>query len=191
MYTHQNDVCTLSAPTGQSIENTPPDMAPGVLFARASESDISIDTINRYSFLNAQPKNFDPQLLATARARMQAHVAKSYEWRGIVPDEPPPPPDDWIAAQFLAIAPWPQLAELLDQLWRTRKQPGDRYGQFRYAWFLSVAADRILGISPNDLKRERQARQAKKLKMFPAQASSAHTDLQAQIAAAAGRKGMR
>lgn len=62
------------------------------------------------------------------------------------------PPDAKIVAQILTVAPWPQLQDLLYDLMAERKQPGHSY-----AWYLTVALQRIHGISPQVQKAQRTA----------------------------------
>src|SRR6185437_14250586 len=61
-------------------------------------------------------------------------------------------PDDAITAQFLTVAEWPRLEVLLSDLAAERKETGYSYG-----WYVTVALQRIHGLSPARL-REMRAR---------------------------------
>ena len=61
-------------------------------------------------------------------------------------------PDDAITAQFLAVAEWPRLDALLYDLAAERKEAGYSYG-----WYVTVALQRIHGLSPARV-REMRAR---------------------------------
>jgi DNA-binding MarR family transcriptional regulator len=95
-----------------------------------------------------------------------------------------PFPDERIIAQFLSVAPWPQLEEMLTDLMKERVQPGEKY-----AWFVAVAMQRIHGIRPEVLREHRaklrvvkgeQKRDAEELK-----------DIHAQVAHLAGVRRLR
>jgi hypothetical protein len=97
------------------------------------------------AILRANPKKIDPELLARARDRLYGYMRKF--GRSLEPH----PPDQQIVAQFAAIAPWPQLDGVLEELWRRRQPAGDSY-----AWFLGVALQRIHGLRFEDVRRRRQ-----------------------------------
>jgi hypothetical protein len=68
--------------------------------------------------------------MADARRWMHGYMAKFH-----APDNPDPhPPDDKIVAQFLTIAPWLRLLNMIYELMAERQQAGHSY-----AWFISVA----------------------------------------------------
>ncbi len=171
------------APPSEVAENTPPEMVPNV---PSKYIEVSSNNIDRCSFLDARPKDFEPELLNQACDRLQQYVAKSHEWRGI--DQPAPRPDKYIAARFLAIAEWPKLDQLLWQLWYERKQPGETYG-----WFLAVAAHRLLGVERDELREAQASRNVIRMRKRSARATDLHHAgdyLKAQIAAAARAKGI-
>jgi hypothetical protein len=60
-------------------------------------------------------------------------------------------PDDKIVSQFLAVASWQQLKLLLHELDKEHAKPS-----YSYAWFISVAMQRIHGVSPQALKTARR-----------------------------------
>ena len=62
-------------------------------------------------------------------------------------------PDNAITAQFLAVAEWPKLAALLADLAGERKEAGHSYG-----WYVTVALQRLHGISPEQLRQVRARR---------------------------------
>jgi hypothetical protein len=95
--------------------------------------------------LSAKARNLDPDLAATARHWMHGYAAK------FAHEPNPHPPDDTMVAQFLAIAPWPRLERLLHDLMAERQEAGHSY-----AWFISVAMQRIHGVKPELLKQARQ-----------------------------------
>lgn len=111
-------------------------------YARASIDTISDSIFDRMA--RADIKNFGADEVAAAKRYMQGYSAKL----GSSPH--PHPPDDKITAQFLSIAPWPDLLKLIHDLLAERKQCGWSYG-----WFTTVALQRIHGISPSEQKRQR------------------------------------
>lgn len=97
--------------------------------------------------LQARKSHFSDSEMGHARGWMHSYAAKLPAL-----DNPHPhPPDDTMVAQFLAVAPWPQLERLLYDLMAERKQCG-----YSYAWFTSVALQRIHGIKPQLLKQRRE-----------------------------------
>jgi hypothetical protein len=105
-----------------------------------SSSESVIDRL-----LKANPKRETPERLAEARRWLHGYAAKF----GRAPN--PHPPDDKICAQFLAIAEWPRLEGVLLDLMGERKE-----APHSYAWFVSVALQRIHGIEPKKLRDRRQ-----------------------------------
>jgi len=96
-----------------------------------------------------RPEQFSPAALDQARRWMHGYMRKF----GIESDQHPP--DEKIAAQFLACGDdaggWPRLEALLHDLMAERKKA------YSYAWFVSVALQRIHGIRPDLVKRQRAA----------------------------------
>jgi hypothetical protein len=107
--------------------------------------------------LKARPEKSDPSHLAQARGLIHGYQCKF----GRFPDAHPP--DSLICAQLLAVAPLHQLEALIYELMGERKQPGDSYG-----WYLTVAMQRIHGISP-----QRQAKTRAALRVVRPQAAAA------------------
>lgn len=111
--------------------------------SRASiESRFDYEVIDR--LLKAKPDKSDAALIEAARRWLHGYMAK------LGREQHPHPPDNQILAQFLAIATWPQLEGLLYDLLAERKEPG-----YSYAWFITVALQRIHGIQPAILKQRR------------------------------------
>lgn len=121
------------------------------------------------AILKANPKKIDPELATRARDRLYGYMRKF--GRSLEPH----PPDQQIVAQFAAIAPWPQLDSVLEELWRRRQPAGDSY-----AWFLGVALQRIHGLRFEDVRRRRD-----ELKLVDPQ------EWTRKLNAAAHRKGQR
>ena len=109
--------------------------------------------------LKAKPKNFDNGLVQHFRDWLHGYMAK-------LGREPHPhAPDDLIVSQFLTCGEPHQLGRLLDDLLAERKEPGHSY-----AWFVTVALQRIHGISPETVKQRRtELRLVKKQQRPPEQ----------------------
>lgn len=108
----------------------------------AVDIDISITILDRV--LKARPTKADPAALTEARNWIWGYQRK----HGREPNAHPP--DDLIVAQFLAVDEWPRLQAMLYELMAERKEPG-----YSYAWFISVALQRIHGIAPAAIKQRR------------------------------------
>jgi hypothetical protein len=114
------------------------------------EVDRSIDGI-----LTAKAEDADTEALTEARSYLLSYMCKLGDPRS-------KPPDDAILAQFLAVAPWEGrggLLELMHDLAGERAQPGDSYG-----WFVAVAAQRLRGIKPQELRARRDELRAQRRK---------------------------
>lgn len=108
------------------------------------------------------------------------------------------PPDDNVVAAFLSVAPWPRLDQWLQELALDRKVPGDSY-----AWFLTVAIQRLHRISPEEQRRIRSElrlvgkpkpappEQQPLVASEPDEVQEPVGDLREAIRAAAAGKGMR
>ncbi|HEU0139861.1 MAG TPA: hypothetical protein VFQ79_09135 [Bryobacteraceae bacterium] len=95
--------------------------------------------------LRATTKNTpDPDLIPMARQWLHGYMVK------LGREKDRHPPDDRLVAQFLSIAPWPQLERLLYDLLAEHREPG-----YQYAWFVTVALQRIHGIQPKQLQQRR------------------------------------
>ncbi len=94
----------------------------------------------------SKKSDFDDAIFEEARNLIASHHAKfAREGSQIVGL-----PDDQITAQFLAIAEWPRLSNLLWDLMSERKASGHSYG-----WYVTVALQRIHGISPERVREIR------------------------------------
>jgi hypothetical protein len=127
--------CFLQPPTEENTAH--PQATP-----RVDIDNETTEVLDR--LLKASDKRTDPAAIATARAWLHGYVAK------LAPDKDRHPPDNRIVAQFLAIAEWPRLEHLLKALFEERQTPG-----YSYAWFLTVALQRLHGIQPARLKTRR------------------------------------
>ncbi len=130
---------------GGPIIGAPPTESKGLIdFAPAPRFDSDFnDTIDRV--LSVKSKTQNPDQIALARAWLCDYYRKTRHQPNAHP------PDDKLVAVFLAIAPWPRLAALLQELFRERIQAGDNY-----AWFVTVAFERLLGVKPDVLRARRE-----------------------------------
>jgi hypothetical protein len=113
--------------------------------ARADSTDFDFDnTIDRLQ--KSKKVDFDETLFELARNRIASHHAKFARPESRQPSLP----DDAITAQFLAVAEWPKLEGMLVDLASERKEAGHSYG-----WYVTVALQRIHGISPERLRKMR------------------------------------
>jgi hypothetical protein len=103
------------------------------------EEDSIIDRL-----LNADPKKCDPADIRELRKWVHGYQAKFGR------DKNPHPPDDKILAQLLAVAPVWQIVRLIDDLKAEGKEPG-----YQYAWYGTVALQRIHGIRPDEVTARR------------------------------------
>lgn len=104
--------------------------------------DLKIEkTIDRLQA--AKKSDYDPEVFELARNRMASHHAKFAREQ----NRQPGLPDDTITARFLSVADWPRLEALLCDLSGERKEAGHSY-----AWYVTVALQRIQGVSPNELR---------------------------------------
>lgn len=124
----------------------PPSAENAPLAAATARVDFDLDfksLIDR--LLSAKPQNQNPTEMAEARKWLWGYASKL----GLDPNPHPPP--DTIVAQFLSVAPWPQLLQLFYDLMAERKVPGENYT----AWFVAVAMQRIHGVKPELLRQAR------------------------------------
>jgi hypothetical protein len=106
--------------------------------------DLKIDRL-----FHADPKTFNPAEMREVKRWIRGYSAKfgkDNQGRPLHPHEP----DDQIAAQLLTIAPCTRIVALIQDLMTERKEPGQSY-----SWYVTVAAQRIAGIKPEDLKEAR------------------------------------
>ncbi len=160
----------LSEHQGSAI-GTPQGGAQGTPHPRARvETSESIELLDR--LLKSSPKKFDDATRAKAKEWIYGYMRKFGRERD------PHPPDDQIIAQFLSIAPWPELENLLMRLFRENCEAGKTY-----AWFVFVALQRLHGISGAQV-RQRKA----ELQLVSKQPIQ---DFRAEIAALAAGKAFR
>jgi hypothetical protein len=137
--------------------------------------------------LNCKASKADPETLRYFRARLHSHMAKLGTDDTGQPLPQPHPPDDQVVAQFMACGDPPELERLLQTLFM------DREPCQRYAWFVTVALQRLHGFSFGDVRKARE-----KLKLVkrgqpapPPPELPTQQDLLAGIEAAAVKKAMR
>jgi hypothetical protein len=175
---------------GQGGPNTGPPQTSSIDNARARGHALSnIDKCFNFDrsierLLKATPKDYDPNKLQTARDFLMGYMRKLGD------EQNAHPPDDFITAQFLAIAEWPRLEAMLYDLMAERKAPAHSY-----AWFVTVAIQRMWGLAPG---LQKEARQRLKLQIVKPGAQTAApsnsptpADLATMIEQAAAKKGMR
>lgn len=160
-----------------SQQDHPPDLSTAALKedgrARVDLDYESTNLIDR--LLKANPKKFDTGQIQRFRDWLHGYVAKFGR-------EPHPhAPDDKIVAEFLSCGEPHQLEKLLYDLMAERKEPGHKY-----AWFVSVALQRIHGIAPQKVQ-ERRA-QLRLVKQRPPQEAASIEAIQQQIADLAQEK---
>lgn len=143
-----------------------------------------IDRLSR-----AKPKDFDLSIVEKTRRWLHG-----YRLKFPLADEagrPPHPPDDRIVAQFLSMADgkggFPRLEAMLYDLLGERKQA------YSYAWFVTVAAQRIHGIDPRKLKAKREELKLVRDQQREASAIAADElpDIQRRVEALAARRKLR
>jgi hypothetical protein len=113
--------------------------------ADSIEKDDFEKTIDR--LLKAQKGDYDESLFELARNTIASHHAKFARPENRLSALP----DDGITAQFLAVAEWPKISDMLSDLAAERKEAGHSYG-----WYVTVALQRIRGISPEQLRDMRR-----------------------------------
>jgi hypothetical protein len=116
-------------------------------YASACADSTDIDFDNTIDRLHKSKKvDFDETLFEFARSRIASHHAKFARPENRLASLP----DDTITSQFLAVAEWPKLEAMLVDLASERKEAGHSYG-----WYVTVALQRIHGISPERLRELR------------------------------------
>lgn len=103
-----------------------------------SDFDSLIDRIQ-----NSKKADFDDEVFEAARNLIASHHAKFAREGCQLPGKP----DDQITAQFLAVADWPRLSRMLHDLLTERHQ-----SSFSWGWYVTVALQRIHGISPDEAR---------------------------------------
>jgi hypothetical protein len=135
----------------------------------------STKTIDR--LLKANPQKADNALIQHFRGWLHSYMAK-------LGREPHPhAPDDLIVSQFLSCGEAHQLEKLLYDLMAERKEPGHSY-----AWFVTVALQRLHGISPQQLKQRRT--ELRLVKQRPPEEQASVEGIQQQILNTAQEKRM-
>jgi hypothetical protein len=111
--------------------------------AKSIENDFDtlIDRLQK-----AKKSDFEESLFEFARNQIASHHAKFAREENRLTVLP----DDAITSQFLAVAEWPKLAAMLFDLSAERKEAGHSYG-----WYVTVALQRIHGISPSQVRETR------------------------------------
>jgi hypothetical protein len=99
--------------------------------------------------LKAREGDYDESLFELARNQIASHHTKFARPENRLAGLP----DDAITAQFLAVAEWPKLSDMLSDLAGERKAAGHSYG-----WYVTVALQRIRGISPDNVREIRLRR---------------------------------
>lgn len=95
---------------------------------------------------NSKKGDFDDEVFEAARNLIASHHAKFAREGCQLPGKP----DDQITAQFLAVADWPRLSRMLQDLLTERQQTS-----FSWGWYVTVALQRIHGISPERVRHIR------------------------------------
>lgn len=117
-----------------------------------SAFDIDYDPIQIIDrLLTARPSDFPADRRRDARRWLHGYQAKMSRDRSTAEK----PPDEKLIAQFLSVAEWPRLEAMLYDLLAERQEPGSRY-----AWYVSVALQRIHGIQPEALRAAREAKKS-------------------------------
>jgi hypothetical protein len=146
------------APNQESITYEPPHIENASALAHSIERNDLDRLIDRLQ--KAKKSDFDEDTFEQARNLIASHHAKfareGCQIAGL--------PDDQITAQFLAIAEWPRLSQMLYDLLSERKQPS-----FSWGWYVTVALQRIHGISPDRVRalREKVRKTATSIKAAP------------------------
>jgi hypothetical protein len=108
-------------------------------------TSIDIDSKNRLKesierLRSAQKTDYDANVFETARDALQSFQAKCSRPENRIGTAP----DDKITAQFLSVAEWPRLRQMLAELEAERTEAG-----FKWVWFVRVALQRMQGLSPS------------------------------------------
>lgn len=138
--------------------------------------DVSSTTEIFDRMLKANPKRVDANTLATMRSWLHGYMVK------LGRDPHAHPPDDHLVAQFLSIAEIGYLQRLLHDLMAERKAP-----EVNYAWFVTVAMQRIHGMTAQAQKARRAALHVARAGRPP---EPEQQDLLADIAALAKAKAL-
>jgi hypothetical protein len=138
---------------GVLIPGTPPgdqERDEGYPRARVDFDSIDLSTIDR--LFKADPKAHHPGELGEVKRLVHGYSAKFRKDERTGGPAHTHPPDDKIIAQLLTIAPAERIVRLIYELMAERKEPG-----YSDSWYVTVAAKRILGIKPEELKQARAA----------------------------------
>lgn len=140
----QGGLSSRPLPDGKSSTCEPPHIENASAPAKSIEKNDFDSLIDRLR--KAQKSDFDHEVFEQARKMIASHHAKfAREGCQLVGW-----PDDQITAQFLAIADWPRLSAMLYDLSSERKESGHSW-----AWYVTVALQRIHGISPGKVRQMR------------------------------------
>jgi hypothetical protein len=128
----------------------------------------------------ASKKHYDQATFEKAKEMLWGHQVKN------CPRNPlKHPPDDEITAQILAICGG-SLERLQGMLWEVAE--GKREAGLSYAWYVTVALQRICGLSPAAV---REAREKLAATRKPPASTAQQQELKSQIAKMATAKSMR
>lgn len=166
-------------------DHPPVQNLPGVVLRQDHPSEPPIDVFDSSidpegiidRMLRARPTHFPKSDLAKLREWIHGYQAKF----GRAPN--PHPPDDFLLAQLLALAPLDKLINLTYDLMGERKEPGSSW-----AWWTTVALQRIHGITPQQTKARRAQLRVVRHPQTNTPDQAAQDDIQAQIADLSRRK---
>jgi hypothetical protein len=113
--------------------------------AESIEKDDFKNLIDRIQ--NSKKADFEEEVFEAARNLIASHHAKFARDGCQLPGKP----DDQITAQFLAVADWPRLSRTLHDLLTERQSTS-----FSWGWYVTVALQRIHGISPDRVRGIRE-----------------------------------
>ena len=123
------------------------DLAPRTRTDFDFDFDLNLNDQSIDRMLKAELKDFDPCIVEEAGNMLLGYMKTPHLCS--VQNVGPCPPV--LLAQFLAVAPWPELRALLYDL------RGERREAYSYAFFVSSAAQRIRHIDPKTLRKARVA----------------------------------
>lgn len=160
----------LKHPPGGVLKTPPPglfDSHPGVLITPPSAENkqftaeggrVDLDGLLTCEGIldrmrSAKPRDFDEETSAKCRRFLHSYIAK-LGTRDALANGAPHPPDAQLVAQFLSlghgVGGWPRLEALLYDLMNERKEVSS------YGWFVTVAMQRIHGISATVQRMHRE-----------------------------------
>ena len=141
----QGGLSSEPLPNGKSSTCEPAHIENASARAESIEKNDFDNLIDRLQ--KAKKSDFHDEVFEQARNLIASHHAKFAHEGSHIPGLP----DDQITAQFLAVADWPRLSRTLYDLMSERKQ-----SSHSWAWYVTVAVQRIHGISPDKLRALRE-----------------------------------